>query len=387
MHRPTQISYAALYSSKFVLLGVQLPFFSGWLHLKGLSAPDIGWITGAALAARFAFGPFLAVWADRRRDPRTGIRTVSFVFAAASMLLNFAPGQTAIAAASVAMLWSFGVLAPLADAAVLRADRAGRLNFGRTRAIGSTAFLLTTLLGGETLTRLGLHAAVAIMAAAGLSTFVVSLLLPKSPDAPRANAGSLVEAARLLSSKPFVAALAAAAFIQGGHAVYYAFSILHWTELGYSPRVIGALWAAGVVAEIALFMRMRGLVRGLGPQKLFAIGAAGAAIRWGVTALEPPLAVLFLVQTLHALSFAATYVGTIEFIDRAVPGRLVNTAMTINATAGVGAMTGLATIAAGYVYEAGGGSAAYLAMAAMAGVGLVFAVVLARNWNGKRLFE
>ncbi|MEQ1930744.1 MAG: MFS transporter, partial [Parvularculaceae bacterium] len=147
--RRAEASYAALYSSKFVSLGIQLPFFSAWLHAKGLSASEIGLATGLALGARLALGPFVALWADRRRDRRTGLRAVAAVFAAASLLLVIAPGKFAITAAAILMLWAFGVLVPLADAAVLREDRAGQLSFGRTRAIGSGAFLITTILGGE----------------------------------------------------------------------------------------------------------------------------------------------------------------------------------------------------------------------------------------------
>lgn len=384
--RRTEASYAALYSSKFISLGIQLPFFSGWLHWKGLTASEIGLLTGLALGARLVLGPFVALWADRRRDPRTGLRAVSAVFALSSMFLALAPGKSAIAAAGVAMLWAFGVLVPLADTAALRADRAGELHFGRTRAFGSSAFLLTTLIGGEALTRLGLDASVAIMAGAASLTLLASLILP--PAAPRSPAANPFEdAGKLLGARTFVAALAASALIQGAHATYYSFSALRWSELGYAPRIIGALWAAGVIAEIVLLTRMKGLVRRLGPQRLMMIGAAGATVRWLATAAEPPLAILFLVQTLHALSFAATYMGMIEFIDRAVPARLVNTAMAVNSTAGVGAMTGLATVSAGFLFQSQGASAAWLLMAAMASAGFACAFALSRVWKGERLFE
>jgi len=92
------------------------------------------------------------------------------------------------------------------------------------------------------------------------------------------------------------------------------------------------------------------------------------------------------VQMLHALSFSATHIGTIEFIDRAAPKRLVTTAMTLHSTAGVGALTGLATIAAGYVFQAYGAGAAYLLMAAIAATGAALALLLSRRWKGEALF-
>lgn len=389
MNRRTHLSYAAFYSSKFVLLGVQLPFLSGWLALKGLSAPEIGLITGAALSLRLLFGPFVAYWADSQSDRLRGLRAIALTFALSAAALMLPAGKMAIAAAAAILMWSFGVLVPLTDSAVMRADRAGLANFGQARATGSLAFLMTTLAGGEALTRLGLGAAAPIMAAAAATTFLIGAALPRpaeSADAPR-RPNLVGDVKRLLSPRVFLLALAAAALVQGAHAVYYAFSILHWSSLGYSPRVVGALWATGVGAEIIMLTRMRALTRRLNPAVLIAAGAVGAVLRWTLIGLEPPLALLFLVQTLHALSFAATYVGTIEFLWRATPARLINSAMTLNSTAGVGAATGIATIVAGHVYAASGPQTAYFMMAAMAGAGLVLALILARRWRGEKLFD
>ncbi|MEQ8179919.1 MAG: MFS transporter [Amphiplicatus sp.] len=387
MHRPAQIAYASLYASKFVLWGIALPFFSGWLALKGFSAPDIGLITGAALGARLLLGPAVAWWSDRQPDQRRALRFIAFLFAASAVCLAFAPAKPAIVASSVILLWSFGLLIPLTDSLVLAADRAGLVHYGQTRAVGSVSFLATTILGGEALTRFGLSTGVAIMAVAGASTFIVSLLLPRASDGEaRRAAPSWRDARKLVGEPRFLMALGAAGLTQSAHAVYYSFSILHWTALGYSPRVIGALWATGVVAEILLLTRARSLVSRLRPDLLIALGAGGAAARWLFTAGDPVLPLLFAVQMFHALSFSATHIGTIEFIDRAAPKRLVTTAMTLHSTAGVGALTGLATIAAGYVFQAYGAGAAYLLMAAIAATGAALALLLSRRWKGEALF-
>jgi len=387
MHARTHFSYAAFYSSKFVLLGIQLPFFSGWLALQGVSAPDIGLITGAALVARLALGPLVAYWADGQSDERLPLRLVAVFFAASAVSLTVAPDKLLITAAAVIMLWSFGLLVPLADSAVIRADRAGLANFGQARAIGSFAFLATTIAGGQALTRFGIEASVKIMAAAGAATLFIALILPRN-QAPRPNKGRLSwrDARRLVSSPGFLVAILASGLTQGAHAFYYAFSILDWTAIGYSPGVIGLLWATGVTAEILLLTQMRALGRRIRPDLLMAIGAAGAALRWALTAAQPPLGLLFAVQTLHALSFAATYMGAIEFIDRAVPKHLANTAMTLNSTAGVGAITGVATIAAGYVYAWQGADAAYFLMSAMSAIACALAFFLSRLWKGGALF-
>lgn len=380
--------YALFYGGQFVLLGVQLPFFAGWLDHKGFSAPEIGLLTGASLIARLALGPMVAFWADHQEDERRALRLVSFLFAFGAAGLIFAPGKLLIAAAAIMVMWAFGLLVPLTDTAVLRADRNGHLNYGQTRAMGSFFFLTSVILGGYALTRLGVGAAAWAMAAPALFAFLISWLLPRGVGGRGGvKPASWREAPKLLGDKVFLAVLLAAGLTQGAHAVYYAFSYLRWEEIGYSPLTIGFLWATGVSAEIVLLTRARRIAHRIGPTRLLALGAGGALIRWTATAMEPPLAILFFIQTFHAFTFAAAYLGSVEFLDRAAPVRLVNTGMTLMSTTGVGAITGLATIAAGFIWNAYGSAAAYLTMAAMGGGALLMSFIAGKIWNGRCLFE
>lgn len=380
-----QFLFSGFYSSQFILLGVQLPFLSAWLATRDFSAPEIGWITGAALAARLALGPFVAYWADRQADQRRAIRLVSALFAAGAAGLWVADEKILIGVCVALVHWAFGLLVPLSDSATLQADRADQLNYGQTRAVGSLAFLMTTIIGGYFLSRYGINLSVKIMAAAGAATLVLSMFLPPRPVAMDGVSSNWRDAPRLLRSKNFLLMVAAAGLVQGAHAVYYAFSILRWSEIGYSPTLVGALWAVAVMAEILLLTRARRFAARLSPALMIALGGLGAAVRWSLTAMEPPVYILFAVQLLHALTFAAAYLGAIEFIDRAVPRKLVNTAMTLTSTTGVGAITGGATIAAGYVFHGEGAAAAYFMMAAMGALAFVLSMALARLWRGGRI--
>ena len=381
----TQILFSGFYASQFVLLGVQLPFFSAWLDSRDFSAPEIGWVTGIALAARLAFGPIVAVWADRQHDDRIALRMISFIFAAGALTLFLDPAKWMVAGATAMVLWSFGLLVPLSDGAALRADRAGQLHYGEARAVGSFAFVLTAFLGGLFLTQYGIQWSVAIMGAAGLATFLFSLNLPSTGLGDGAPKTDWRDALDLLRKPLFLLMILSAGLSQGSHAVYYAFSILRWEQIGYSATIIGMLWAVGVIAEIVLLTKVRVLVGRFSPALLIAAAGCGGVIRWTLTAAEPDLPILMLVQLLHALTFAAAYLGAIEFIDRATPKRLVNSAMTLSSTTGVGAIMGLATIAAGYMFDRYGASAAYLMMATMSAMSAVAAFTLHRRWSGGQL--
>ncbi len=412
----TQAHYSAFYAAQFVLLGVQLPFLSGWLAREGFSASEIGLLSGLSLGARLLFGPAVAFWADKGSNHRAALQLVSFLFAAGAVGLALVSGKPPIALSAVAVLWSFGLLVPLSDTAILRADRTGMLHYGEVRAAGSAAFLATNVIAGFVIARTDLGAGVVIMAAAGAATFLIALTLPlaASPalrgrgvggegestctdgilgeqpitpgpsgawtDPAKGGRGESRwrEAASLMTTPSFLLFLASVGLIQGSHAAYYSFSILDWTAQGYAATTVGFLWATGVVAEIFVLTQVRGLVKRWGAETLIIIGGAGASLRWALTGMEPPLPALFLVQTLHALSFAAAYLGAVEYIDRTLPRRLTNTAMTLMSTTGVGAITGIATVACGYLYEAKGAGAIYALVAAMGAMGAVGGMAVGR---------
>lgn len=384
--------YSTLFVGQYLFLGMQLPFFPGWLDAAGFTGQDIGLVTGIALILRLVLGPLVAIWAERQHDQRLALWLVTGLLAGSALFLPFVPLKLLISILTISMLFAFGCLVPLSDAALLRADIAGTVTYGRIRSVGSAAFVVANLAGGILVTRFGDPAAVWSMAVFALMAFGASFLLPDTRFRERADALTerlkppSREDVRLLVAAPaFLLILLATGLIQGAHAVYYYFSELHWSALGYSPFFIGCLWTVGVLAEILLLYFARHITARISPILLIALGAAGAAIRWPLTGLSPPPAILILLQMSHALTFAATYLGGVEFVRRAVPGNLTNTAMTLVSAVGVGAITGIASVAAGAIFDRHEPLAAYALMSLMALAALGLCGILRFVWQGGRI--
>ena len=104
-------------------------------------------------------------------------------------------------------------------------------------------------------------------------------------------------------------------------------------------------------------------------------------MRWLFTAYDPPLPLLFLLQSLHAVTFGAAHLGAMQFMSRAMPPRLAASAQGLYASVTAGVVLGLASLAAGPLYRSYGGGA-YLGMAVLACVGLAASVLLMRRWDG-----
>jgi PPP family 3-phenylpropionic acid transporter len=152
---------------------------------------------------------------------------------------------------------------------------------------------------------------------------------------------------------------------------------VEWRAAGFDGTLIGALWAIGVVAEIALFAWSGRLPAALRPAALLAIGGAGGVLRWAAMAFDPPVVLLVPLQVLHACSFAAAHLGLMGFMARSVPRELAARAQGYVATLS-SLVNASATLASGFVY-ATVGSQGYLLMAAMALVGVVSAVYASRR--------
>src|ERR1700722_7384220 len=80
-------------------------------------------------------------------------------------------------------------------------------------------------------------------------------------------------------------------------------------------------------------------------------------------------------QALHALSFTATFMGTLQLIERLAPAKSASGAQTLNAVLSGGVLIGLATMASGPLFDAGGAHG-YLIMSLIAAVGLGGALCL-----------
>jgi MFS transporter, PPP family, 3-phenylpropionic acid transporter len=371
---------AAFYAALFMALGVQLPFLPVWLAAKGLDAAAIGLVLAIPMVVRVFAIPLAA----RSADHYDALRTAIAIAGAAAVLgygaLALAQGTAAIMATFAFASACYTPLMPLADAYAflgLRRRGADRLPaYGPVRLWGSAAFIAGSFGAGFLLDVIAPReliwlVVVAMMLAAAAAWLLVPLPGGEAPARrpPHPTSG-------LLRERAFLAMAAAASLVQASHALYYGFSTLEWQAAGLGGGAIAALWALGVVAEMALFAVSARLP--ITPETLLLIGAAGAVVRWSAMALDPPPALLPPLQCLHGLSFGATHLGAVAYIARVAPAEQGATAQGYLAVA-QGLVMAAAMGLSGLLYARWGGPA-YGAMALAAAIGGVCALAAGR-WS------
>jgi MFS transporter, PPP family, 3-phenylpropionic acid transporter len=182
---------------------------------------------------------------------------------------------------------------------------------------------------------------------------------------PRTVSTAVHGARALLRDRGFLAIIVASALIQSSHSAYYIFASIAWQQAGFGGLTIAGLWALGVLAEIVLFALSPRFT--LQPSVLVVISALCAVARWVITAQDPPIAILAVVQLLHGLTFGLTQVGIMGLMVRHVPGHVMARGQGYLAACS-GIVAGLTSILSGLVYTQFGQGVYYM-MAAMAASG------------------
>jgi PPP family 3-phenylpropionic acid transporter len=369
------------YAAQFVVIGIQMPFFPVWLADRGLDPRAIGIILAAPMIVRVPIVPIATRLADRFGAVRGAIVTALAMALMGYLLASVAGGFLALFATVLLALIAFGMTFPLGDAYALRGLGERGRPYGPVRLWGSIAYIAANVGGGLLAGMMRPGDLIWLIVAACAGTLIVSTGLPARTvdDLPRPGepAGSH---AKLWRTPAFVLTIGGASLIQASHALYYGFSTIDWAAKGLNGTMIGMLWGLAVVCEIVLFAFAARLPVAIGAVELIGIGALGAVMRWAMMALDPPLLTLPFLQCLHALSFGATYLGTMQFLTRIVPPSMAATAQG-DLSAAQGIMVAGATGLSGGLYAAYG-DLAYAAMAAAAGAGGLVVIALAWTTRG-----
>jgi PPP family 3-phenylpropionic acid transporter len=379
---PLGLFYAAI----FIGNGASSPYAPVWFHHRGLTGAQIGLILSAPMIARVVTAPLIAMWADSFKLRRTPLILLALATAATYLLL----------VPQFGFWWWFGVwfvanscfvsLPPLTDVIVVARARLDGFNYGWPRGMGSAAFILGNVVMGVVVARYSPELVLAWMVAAALLAAAgARFLLPDDPVRTEGGharfSDRLAGLKALVRDREFMLMVLSVGLIQSAHAFYYGFSALAWKQQGVPEGMTGILWGSGVAVEIGFLWFMEPWRRRLGPRNLLMLGGVAGVVRWTALAFSPPLWLIFPIQALHTLSYAATFIASLQLVERLSTQANASSAQLINSALQGGILAGLATMASGALFDRFG-AGGYLAMTVMTLAGLAGAV---RLYGVKRL--
>lgn len=97
--------------------------------------------------------------------------------------------------------------------------------------------------------------------------------------------------------------------VNSSHAMLFAFSAIYWQHIGFSGTQIGALWSAGVAAEVLMFFFAKAIIRRFSVWTMIFSGCGLAVVRWLIFPMELGFSGYFVLQCFHAFTYAIMHTG------------------------------------------------------------------------------
>ncbi len=368
----------------FAGFGCLIPFLPLWLEkLHGFSGTQIGLVLAIGGFSRVIAGPLTAAWADGCSDRRAPMFLFAGLLTAGFLILRFLHDFYAVFGLVLLLDIAFWGLLPVVETALLRLTRNARPSYGVARGLASAAFVVGSTAVGMLLDRFGPWSiwawllgisALLIAAAAWMRPEPVAGVAPEAAFSERLAAGL-----GMLRDPVFTLFIFAAGLIQATHGFLYTAGSLIWANQQHlSGTTISMLWNIGTVAEVGFLMFLGGWSARFRPETLIVAGGIGAVIRWSALATLPPLAVLVPLQLLHALTFAATFLGGMRLIQRLHGDARTPTAQMIYMAIASAPTQAGATLISGPLYDHYG-ARGYYAMTVVAAAGLGLALLMRRR--------
>jgi PPP family 3-phenylpropionic acid transporter len=382
----TRITLAGLYLLLFAYIGVYMPWIPPLLESRGFDVRMIGVGLALVSVSRVALPPLWGLLADRMRARRRILSSCA-MFAGAAMVAQAAGWSPA-----ARMFWLFVhgfflvPLFPLLDALTLAVLGGGAERYGRVRLWGSIGFIVASLGAGALVHRAGIGV---VPWLAGLPLLVGAILVPLLGEAASdARAAPSRRRERDASSPPMpwrrlAPVIAAATLGQASHGPYYAFFTLQMDQRGLDPEWIGALWAWGVAAEVALMAVSPLLLRRISLAAAFRAALSLSAVRWLLYSTEPATVVIVAGQAMHAASFGLLHVATVQLVDRISPAARKTFGQSILSASAYGGGIGAGLFAAGLLAARLSAGGLYIVAALLSLAGLAIAARLIGSREGE----
>ena len=369
----------------FAGFGALIPHLPTWLDAtQGFTGVQISAVLTIGGLSRIVAGPLTAAWAAGQSDKRAPLFLFSFMLTAGFAALWFVEGFWPVFGLILLMDVGFWGLLPAVEAALIRLTKRGLPPYGVARGLASAAFIVGSSSVGALVTDFGPWAIWAWLLGISIALIVAAFVMPKEPVQGNEEAGfasHLREGLSLLKDRRFALLIFAAGILQATHGYFYGFGVLIWTkDQAISQTVAGNLWSVGVAVEVLFLMFLGGWSSRFSPESLIVVGGAACVVRWTALAFLPPEWMLWLLQVLHAGTFAAVFLGAMRLVNQMVGDERTATAQMIYMALASAPAQAFTTFISGYIYDAlapdGHAAWGYLSMTAVSLVGLVLAILL-----------
>lgn len=365
---------------QFAALGVFLPFFTVYLMDRGFSGSEVALLSTSFPLMQLAVPPLQGWLADTRVRRRTLYR-LSLIFGLAAWPLFYLHSSLLGMFCAFLTYGAFRTpLNSLLNTATFEALERTRGDYGKVRLGGSIGFIVFALAGGVWIEKFGQDHAPDLLGLALVSQLLVGWRAPLDGQGAGPRPGAAPGAwRRFLADRRWHAFLTGLVLSRVAETFYNVFYSQHLADAGHGTAFIGALWGIGVLSEVACLAASRRILDWISPTRLITLSYGIAALRWAGIAHVDALWALVLLQLLHGITFGLFYVAAVGWAHHNAPHGLTTSAQGLANAAmfGIAGLVGL--LAAGRLYDLGGGELLFTVAALLAALAIFAARALERR--------
>ncbi|MEY8312727.1 MFS transporter [Oscillospiraceae bacterium 42-9] len=329
--RRVKLVFSGIYFFFMLARAVFGPFITVYLEEKGLSAEQIGVITGINSFVIILSQPLWGIVSDRMRSTRKTLVLCVLFQAVFAMSLLLASDMFLIAAAFIIYTSFSSSEGPLMDTWALTSIKsAGDPNgMGPVKMWGCIGFSLSSVVSGMFISRYSTSAVIPIFSGMLLILSIV-LLLVKTEGAP-AKASSLrdMQLGRVFRDKRFLIFLTYTFFMQLAHRGNYTFYPLLIKRLGGDNGLVGYASALMFVSEAVIMFLSKKMLKKVKPEVLVMASSFAFAL-WHLllSFAQAPVHVV-LACLMDGPSFALFTIGVLYYMDSIAPPDIRTTYQTV----------------------------------------------------------
>ena len=338
-----KILLGSFYFFYFANIGIYVIFLPKVLSMLSYSSSEIGIILSAAPLIRFLI-PFSFTRGFKLDRNFFNISlllmflsSIAFYFSLHSFYL--------LLLANIGLGVGMSLVLPYIE--VIALDTIKKEKYGKIRLFGSIGFIFIALVLVKFLT--SAEVAILYLISFVFITSLFAFFIAKDNDKTKQNNTHIKNDIALLKDWELWVSLT---LMQVSFGAFYNFFTIYETDRGISLENTINLWVFGVIVEIVmLYFQSKLLQNNL--VKILQITIFSAVIRWFLVFLYPTnLTILFLSQSLHALSFALFYSAAISYLHQIYKNKVLAQQFFSGITFGLGGLIGAFSF--GYIYEYSG---------------------------------
>ena len=331
---------SSFYFFYFGIVGIYIIFMPKVLMMLHYTSSEIGIIFTAVPFVRFIL-PFLFTKGFQLTPKFFNISLLIMLISAISFYLSI-DNFYALFISNIGLGIGMGLILPYIE--VIALEVIGKERYGKVRLFGSIGFILVALV----LVRFLSSAEIALFYLLTFTflTAIIAFIVVQNVQKNDKKKELIENDITLLKHWQLWLGLT---LMQVSFGAFYNFFTIYETSYGISLDMTINLWVFGVIVEI-IMLYFQGKLLHFNLILLLEITIFSAIVRWFIVYLFPQnLPILFLSQSLHALSFALFYSVAISYLHQLYKNKVLAQQFYSGITFGLGGVIG--AVSFGYIYE------------------------------------